>query len=430
MLIARAALINHRHTMYRGLVKLLPRLASAGAVAGGDLGAAASVTGRALGAVAARSFASDADLLKTPLYDLHVEQGGKMVPFAGWSMPIQYKDSIMDATKHCREHASLFDVSHMCGVTLKGKDAVPFLEQLVVGDIAGIPNGSGSLSMFTNEKGGIIDDTVVTKVTDDEVYLVVNAGCREKDISHMQKHLDSFSGKCELVVHDDRALLALQGPSAVKVLQPFVDMDLSSVYFSDFHKLDINGIPCYLTRTGYTGEDGFELSIPDGQALELTRKLLENEEVRMCGLGARDSLRLEAGLCLYGNDLTDDITPVEAGLKWAIGKNRREKCDFLGGEVIKRQLEEGVDRRRVGLISTGAPARQHSDILTEDGQKIGEISSGAFSPCLKKNVAMGYVEKGHGKAGTKLKVVVRGKENDAEVTKMPFVPNTYYRKGK
>jgi aminomethyltransferase len=353
-----------------------------------------------------------------------------MVPFAGWSMPIQYKDSIMDATKHCREHASLFDVSHMCGVTLKGKDAVPFLEQLVVGDIAGIPNGAGSLSMFTNEHGGIIDDTVVTKVADDEIYLVVNAGCREKDINHLKKHLDAYSGQVELIIHDDRALLALQGPSAVKVLQPLVDLDLSSVYFSEFHKLDIKGIPSYLTRTGYTGEDGFELSVPDGKAVELAQELLKSEEVRLCGLGPRDSLRLEAGLCLYGNDLTDDITPVEAGLKWAIGKNRREKCDFLGGEVIKRQLEEGVDRRRVGLVSKGAPARQHSDILTEDGEKVGEISSGAFSPCLKKNIAMGYVGKGHGKAGTKLKVVVRGKENDAEVTKMPFVPNTYYRKSK
>lgn len=413
--------------MRRGLLQILPRLSSSSTASGNQLYAAPAAVARC-STVIGRGFASDADLRKTPLYDLHVEHGGKMVPFAGWSMPIQYKDSIMDATKHCRSHASLFDVSHMCGVTLKGKDAVRFLEGLVVGDIAGIPNGSGSLSVFTNENGGIIDDTVVTKVADDEVYLVVNAGCREKDLAHLNKHLQSFKGDVELIVHDDRSLLALQGPSAVKVLQPLVDIDLSEVYFSNFHKLDINGVPSYLTRTGYTGEDGFELSVPDSAAVELTRELLKSDEVRMCGLGARDSLRLEAGLCLYGNDLTDEITPIEAGLKWTIGKNRREKCDFLGGEVIKRQMEEGVDKRRVGLVSSGAPARQHSDVLTPEGEKVGEVSSGAFSPCLKKNVAMAYVDKAYGKAGTKLKVVVRGKENDAEVTKMPFVPNTYFRK--
>jgi aminomethyltransferase len=345
-------------------------------------------------------------------------------------MPIQYKDSIMEATTHCREKASIFDVSHMCGLTLKGKDAVSFLEKLVVGDIKAIENGSGSLSVFTNEKGGIIDDTVVTKVADDEIYLVVNAGCREKDLAHIKKHLDKFTGdggKTELEVHDDRSLLALQGPLGAEVLQKHVDIDLSKLYFSNFVRTDIAGIPCFLTRTGYTGEDGFEISAPDAKALELTKKLLEDERVRMCGLGPRDSLRLEAGLCLYGNDLNEDITPIEAGLKWTIGKSRRDKCDFLGGEVIKKQMEEGVDSRRVGFISSGAPARQHSKIVTPDGEEVGEITSGAFSPCLKKNIAMGYVKKPHDKAGTKLKVVVRGKQNDAEVTKMPFVKTTYYR---
>ena len=350
-----------------------------------------------------------------------------MVPFAGWSMPIQYKDSIMDATTHCRTQASVFDVSHMCGLTLKGKDAVPFLEKLVVGDIASLEDGTGSLSVFTNEKGGIIDDTVVTKVAKDEIYLVVNAGCREKDLAHLNKHLSAFSGDVSMTVHDDRSLLALQGPEAASVLQPLVKEDLSKVYFSNFKKLDIAGVPCFLTRTGYTGEDGFELSIPLSDTVAIAEKLMSDKRVRMCGLGARDSLRLEAGLCLYGNDLTEDITPIEAGLTWTIGKSRRDACDFLGGEIIKKQLTNGVNVRRVGFISGGAPARQGSEIVTLDGAKVGEISSGGFSPCLRKNIAMGYVDKAQAKAGTQLKVNVRGKMNEATVTKMPFVQTHYYK---
>lgn len=415
--------------MHATLTQLLPRLANASAV---STRSAALIFGasRALGAtIPRRSFADASELKQTPLHALHVEYGGKMVPFAGWSMPIQYKDSIIDAVAHCRSHTSLFDVSHMCGVTLQGKDAVKFLEQLVVGDIAGIPSGSGSLSMFTNENGGIVDDTVVTKVSDEEVYLVVNAGNRKKDIDHLNNHLSSFKGDVHMVVHDDRSLIAIQGPTAVDVLQPLVEEDLSKMYFSDFRKLIINGVPdCYLTRTGYTGEDGFECSIPDTAVVEFTKKLLENSETRLCGLGARDSLRLEAGMCLYGNDLTDDITPVEAALGWAISKSRRDKCDFLGGKIIKQQLADGTEYRRIGLVSKGPPARQHSAILNEDGEKVGEITSGAFSPTLKKNVAMGYVKKGYRKAGTKVKVEVRGKQNDAEVTKMPFVPAKYYKR--
>lgn len=345
-------------------------------------------------------------------------------------MPIQYKDSIMDSVLHCRSHASIFDVSHMCGLTLSGKDTIPFLEGLVVGDVAGLEVGTGSLSVFTNEKGGIIDDTVVTKVSETEIYLVVNAGCREKDLAHINKHLESFRAKgkdVSMTVHDDRSLIALQGPEAASVLQPHVKEDLSKIYFSNFCKLDIAGVPCFLTRTGYTGEDGFELSIPNEKAVAVTEAFMADNRVRLSGLGARDSLRLEAGLCLYGNDLNEDITPVEAGLTWTVGKRRREAFDFLGGDVIKQQIADGVASRRVGLVSKGAPARQHSPILLPDGTKVGEVTSGAFSPCLKKNVAMGYVIKAHGKAGTELKVEVRGKQNDAVVTKMPFVPVHYYK---
>eukprot|EP01026_Neomeris_dumetosa_P039151 TRINITY_DN3206_c1_g1_i1.p1 TRINITY_DN3206_c1_g1~~TRINITY_DN3206_c1_g1_i1.p1 ORF type:complete len:403 (-),score=44.79 TRINITY_DN3206_c1_g1_i1:156-1364(-) len=374
-----------------------------------------------------RGYANEADLLKTPLYDFHLQHGGKMVPFAGWGMPVQYTAGVMESAAHCRKHASLFDVSHMCGITFKGKDALSFLESLVVGDIKSLQDGTGTLSVFTNENGGIIDDTVITKVNAEEAYLVVNAGCRDKDIAHIKSYLSKFTGDCELIIHDDRGLLALQGPEAMEVLQPMVAEDLSKVYFSNFKKLDIKGIPSYLTRTGYTGEDGFELSIPNSGLLDIANALVGNEKVQLAGLGARDALRLEAGLCLYGNDMDENITPIEAGLTWTIAKSRREKCDFVGGEVIKKQLNDGVDKRRVGFISTGAPARSHSDVLTADGTKIGEITSGVFSPNLKKNIAMGYVSKAYAKAGTELKVQVRAKVNDATVTKMPFVPTHYYK---
>eukprot|EP00775_Hariotina_reticulata_P006762 gene6762-6979_t len=377
-----------------------------------------------------RAFADDASLKKTALYDFHVAHGGKMVPFAGWSMPIQYKDSIMDSTTWCREHASLFDVAHMCGLSLTGKDAITFLETLVVGDIAGLADGTGSLSVFTNEKGGIIDDTVITKVTPTEIYLVVNAGCRDKDLAHLNKHLAEAKAKgldVSMLVHDERGLLALQGPSAMPVLQKLTSYDLSKLYFGQFARFDIKDAPCWITRTGYTGEDGFELSIPNESMVAVAEALTADPEVRLAGLGPRDSLRLEAGLCLYGNDLNEDITPIEAGLAWTVSKKRREAFDFLGGEVIKQQLADGVPIRRVGFISSGAPARQHSEIKTPEGEVIGEVTSGAFSPCLKKNIAMGYVKKPFDKAGTALKLVVRNKANDATVTKMPFVKTTYYK---
>ncbi|EFJ41696.1 hypothetical protein VOLCADRAFT_107582 [Volvox carteri f. nagariensis] len=410
----------------RRLLTLLPQLGRAGALRASEH---ASATGSLL---FTRGFADDANLKKTVLYDFHVANGGKMVPFAGWSMPIQYKDSIMESTIFCRKNASLFDVSHMCGLTLKGKDAIKFLEGLVVGDIAGLKDGTGSLSVFTNEQGGIIDDTVITKVNGQEIYVVVNAGCRDKDLAHLDKHLQAAKSKgldVALTVHDDRSLLALQGPAAKDVLGALAPgVDLAAMYFSDFRTFDVAGIPCWVTRTGYTGEDGFEISVPSTHAVALAEKLTASERVRLAGLGPRDSLRLEAGLCLYGNDLNESLTPVEAGLAWTIGKRRREGFDFLGGDVIKKQLAEGVSKRRVGFVSSGAPARQHSVISTPDGQVVGEVTSGAFSPCLKKNIAMGYVEKDFSKPGTQLKVEVRGKQNEAVVTKMPFLPTPYYKR--
>jgi len=354
-------------------------------------------------------------------------------------MPIQYKDSIMEATEWCRTKCSVFDVSHMCGLTLRGKDAVAFLEGLVTGDVRGLADGTGTLSVLTNARGGIIDDTVVTKVTPAEIYMVVNAGCREKDLLHLNEHLSAAkkAGKdVEMEVHDDRSLLAVQGPKAAAVVGALgvtsgasgAPFDLGKFHFGNFARVTVAGVPCWVTRTGYTGEDGFEISVPNARAVELADKLLATPEtVRLAGLGPRDSLRLEAGLCLYGNDLNEDITPVEAGLAWTVGKRRRDAFDFLGGDVIRKQLADGVAQRRVGFVCEGAPARQHSDVTDMDGKKVGEITSGAFSPCLKKNIAMGYVDKAFAKAGTPLKVVVRGKSNGAVVTKMPFVPTTYFK---
>ncbi|CAH9099629.1 unnamed protein product [Cuscuta epithymum] len=385
--------------------------------------------------IACRRFASEPNLLKkTVLYDFHVKNGGKMVPFAGWSMPIQYKDSIMESTVNCRENGSLFDVSHMCGLSLKGKDCIPFLEKLVIADVAGLVPGTGTLTVFTNETGGAIDDSVITKVTDSHIYLVVNAGCRDKDLAHIEEHMKAYTSKGGDVswhIHDERSLLALQGPLAATVLQNLTKEDLSKMYFGNFKVLDINGVSCFLTRTGYTGEDGFEISVPSEHAVDLAKAILERSEgkVRLTGLGARDSLRLEAGLCLYGNDMDQHITPVEAGLTWAIGKRRRtEGGGFLGADVILKQIAEGPKIRRVGFVSSGPPARSHSEIQDEDGQaNIGEITSGGFSPCLKKNIAMGYIKSGLHKAGTSVKISVRGKPYDGVVTKMPFVPTKYYK---
>ncbi|CAN6454333.1 unnamed protein product [Victoria cruziana] len=382
--------------------------------------------------LARRGFATEGELKKTALHDFHVENGGKMVPFAGWSMPIQYKDSIMDSTVNCRTNGGLFDVAHMCGLSLNGKDCIPFLEKLVIADVAGLARGTGSLTVFTNEKGGAIDDSVITKVTDEHIYLVVNAGCRDKDLAHIESHMKIFKSKggdVDWHIHDERSLLALQGPLAAPVLQMLTKNDLSKMYFSDFQMLDINGFACFLTRTGYTGEDGFEISVPSEHAVELAKAILEKSEgkVRLTGLGARDSLRLEAGLCLYGNDMEQHVTPVEAGLSWAIGKRRRAEGGFLGAEVILKQLAEGPPVRRVGLFSSGPPPRSHSEILDSASQPLGEVTSGGFSPCLKKNIAMGYVKSGSHKPGTELKVVVRGKTYDAVITKMPFVPTKYYK---
>ncbi|KAM9342476.1 LOW QUALITY PROTEIN: aminomethyltransferase, mitochondrial [Pholidichthys leucotaenia] len=366
---------------------------------------------------------SEAALKKTPLFDFHKQQGGKMVEFAGWCMPVQYKDSHISSHMHTREHCSIFDVSHMLQTKVHGKDRVKFMESLVVADIAELKANQGTLTLFTNEKGGIIDDLIVTKTDQGYLYVVSNAGCADKDLAHMKARLAEFRSAgldVDLEFLDD-ALIAVQGPSMSQVLQEGLTEDLSKLTFMTSTMATLFGVPdCRVTRCGYTGEDGVEISVPHSRVVELTEKLMANSEVKLAGLGARDSLRLEAGLCLYGNDIDENTTPVEATLVWTIGKRRRQAKDFPGADIIVPQIKAKTARKRVGLVSTGPPVRQHTPILSPDGKVVGEVTSGCPSPCLKKNIAMGYVDAAFTKNGTAIQVEVRKKAVPATVSKMPL----------
>ncbi|XP_077575399.1 aminomethyltransferase, mitochondrial [Stigmatopora nigra] len=385
----------------------------------------------ALGASHRRDASSRAEATwkKTPLFDFHKAHGGKMVEFAGWSMPVQYKDSHVSSHMHTREHCAIFDVSHMLQTKVHGKDRIKFMESLVVADISELKDNQGTLSLFTNDKGGIIDDLIVTKTDQGYLYVVSNAGCADKDSAHMKTRLAEFkaSGSDVDLEFLDEALIALQGPSMSQVLQQGIKEDLSKLTFMTSALATVFGIPdCRITRCGYTGEDGVEISVPKSKVVELTERLLAHSEVKLAGLGARDSLRLEAGLCLYGNDIDDSTTPVEASLVWTIGKRRRQAKDFPGADIIVPQIKAKTARKRVGLVSTGPPVRQHTPILSPDGKVIGEVTSGCPSPCLKKNVAMGYVDAAFAKNGTAIQVEVRKKAVDAIISKMPFVQTNYY----
>lgn len=372
---------------------------------------------------------SESALKKTELFEFHQQQGGKMVEFAGWSMPVQYKDSHINSHMHTRQHCSIFDVSHMLQTKIHGKDRVKFIESLIVGDVAELKDNQGTLSLFTNERGGIKDDLIVTKTDQGYLYVVSNAGCADKDSAHMEAKLKEFkaAGHDVDMEYLDESLIALQGPSMAQVLQPGLSDDLSKLTFMTSTLTSVFGIQgCRVTRCGYTGEDGVEISVPRSGVVALVERLLANSEVRLAGLGARDSLRLEAGLCLYGNDIDETTTPVEATLVWTIGKRRRQTKDFPGADIIVPQIKAKTQKKRVGLVSTGPPVRQHTPILSPEGKKIGEVTSGCPSPCLKQNVAMGYVEAGFSKVGTPLQVEVRKKTVNAVVSKMPFVPTNYY----
>ncbi|MFT5487481.1 MAG: aminomethyltransferase [Paracoccaceae bacterium] len=346
-----------------------------------------------------------------------------MVPFAGYEMPVQYPAGILAEHNHTRARASIFDVSHMGQVALRGDNPAAALETLVPGDIVGLAAGRMRYSMFTNATGGILDDLMVTNVGD-YLFLVVNAGCKDADIAHLRADLP---GAVEIEVLDDRSLIALQGPAAAAVLARHAP-GADSMPFMSALPFEIDGSRLAVTRSGYTGEDGYEISIPSADAVQITELLLTDTDVELAGLGARDSLRLEAGLCLYGHDIDAATTPVEAGLTWSIGKRRRVEGGFPGAEIIQRQIADGAARKRVGILPDGkAPAREGTEITDADGVVIGAVTSGGFGPSAGGPIAMGYVDSGHTAKETPVNLVVRGKPRPGRIAAMPFVPNRYYR---
>lgn len=372
-------------------------------------------------------------LEKTVLYDYHCNNGAKMVPFAGYSMPVLYdKVGVSASHKHVRAACGLFDVSHMLQTRVHGPDRIEFLESLTVADIAGLKPNTGCLSLFTNEQGGIKDDLIITSTSDEYLYVVSNAGCRDKVLHLLKECLPVFcssGSSAELEVRSQDALLALQGPLAAAVLQEQCSAQLSVLPFMNSVRCSVSGVDdCRVSRCGYTGEDGFELAIPGEKAEAVCRSLVASSvaPVQLAGLAARDSLRLEAGLCLYGNDITEETTPVEAGLAWTIAKRRRAEGGFPGAQVILQQLRDKPAIRRVGLTSGGPPARPPSDVVDGDGNTVGQVCSGCPSPSLGINVGMAYVPAALAKAGTSLSIRVRNKLVPATVTKMPFVKSNYY----
>lgn len=359
---------------------------------------------------------------RTPLYNLHVELGGKMVDFAGWEMPVQYPMGIMGEHKHCREKAALFDVSHMGQVILKGDNIGEKLEAICPQAYATLKEGKARYGFFTNEDGGIMDDLIVSNAGD-HFFVVVNASMRHQDIPHMAANLDGV----EVIEIFDRALVAVQGPKAEDVVGELCP-PARDLTFMETTVADINGVECRISRLGYTGEDGYEISIPEADAEAIARAFLAHDDCEPAGLGARDSLRLEAGLCLYGNDIDQSTSPIEASLAWAIQKRRKEEGGFPGAERIQRELAEGAAKKLVGIKPEGrAPARQHVEIQCLEGNAIGEITSGSFGPTVGGPVAMGYVTKGHGAVGEKVNLIIRGKAQPAEIVSLPFVQQNYKR---
>jgi len=364
-------------------------------------------------------------LKKTPLDALHREMGGKMVAFAGYDMPIQYLMGIMGEHLHCREKTGLFDVSHMGQLLLTGDGVDDALETLVTGDLKGLKVGRLRYTLFTNDQGGILDDLMITR-RENDFYLVVNAAVKAQDIAHLKARLEPHG--VQITIMEDRALIALQGPAAELVLCQ-LNPQIAELSFMSAGAFELNGVDCWVSRSGYTGEDGFEISVPAADADALARKLLSFEDVAPIGLGARDSLRLEAGLCLYGHDIDEQTTAVEAALNFAISKRRREEGGFPGADIVLAQLEQGATRKRVGLLLKGRqPAREGAEIVNQAGDVIGQITSGGFGPSVGAPVAMGYVAAEYADEGMDIGVLVRGRTLDATVAKMPFVTKSYVRK--
>ena len=377
---------------------------------------------------------ADEDLKLTPLHDLHIELGGKMVPFAGYSMPVQYKLGIMGEHQHTRAKAGLFDVSHMGQAVLIGPDhetTAKALEALTPSNFVELGHGRQRYTVLLNEDGGIIDDLMVTRPLDPNddgrLLLVVNAARKDVDYAHLRAKLPET---VKLEVVDDRALIAVQGPEAVAAVAAHAPA-AAELGFMSAAPMEFDGIACHIARAGYTGEDGVEMSVPAGAAEAIARALLADDRVEAIGLGARDSLRLEAGLCLYGHDIDETTSPVEGNITFCMQKRRREEGGFPAADRIQKELAEGTDRIRVGLRLDGkAPAREGAEIALPGGDVIGILTSGGFAPTVGAPIAMGYVPADHASEGTQLELIVRNRRLPATVAAMPFVPNRYYRKPK
>ena len=370
------------------------------------------------------------DLLTTPLNALHIELGARMVPFAGYSMPVQYPMGLMAEHHHTRTAAGLFDVSHMGQLKLVGPDAAAAFETLMPVDVVDLPVGKQRYGLLLNDEGGIIDDLMFFRMAQDELFVIVNGACKVGDIAHIQARIGQ---RCQVIPMPDQALIALQGPQAAAVLARLAPGVDKLVFMTGGH-FDIAGAQCFVTRSGYTGEDGFEISVPATQAEALARTLLAQPEVKPIGLGARNSLRLEAGLCLYGNDIDTTTTPPEAGLNWAIQKVRRtggaRAGGFPGADKVLAQIDSPatLTRKRVGLVALErVPVREHTELQNESGERIGEVTSGLLAPTADKPIALAYVMPAHSAPGTRMNAMVRGKAVPMEVAATPFVPTRYYR---
>jgi aminomethyltransferase len=382
--------------------------------------------------MSAQAAASTPPLRRTPLHDAHVQAGARMVEFAGYDMPVQYRDGILKEHLWTRAHAGLFDVSHMGPARLWAPDrvaAAAIAERLVCGDIAGLKPGQLRYTLLLNDQGGILDDLIVGLCGIElggrgEFYLVVNAGTKEGDFARIEQ---AMAGAARLERLDGDALIALQGPDAAGVLRDQMRAS-DSLGFMTCGWLNWRGTELLVSRSGYTGEDGFEILVPAELAVAFWNELLADERVRPVGLGARDSLRLEAGLPLYGHDLDESVSPIEAGLGFAVSRRRREAADFPGARRILSELEQGPARVRVGLLVEGAPAREGAEVLAEDGSAVGRITSGGFSPTLGRPIALAFVDPRQASPGQRLQAVVRGKAQSAVVTPLPFVPHRYVRK--
>lgn len=371
----------------------------------------------------------DAELLQTPLHALHLEMGARMVPFAGYDMPVQYPMGVLHEHHHTRASAGLFDVSHMGQLRLIGEDAASAFETLMPVDVVDLPVGKQRYGLLLNETGGIIDDLMFVNRGED-LFVIVNGACKVGDIAHIQGTIGAL---CKVDHLHDRGLLALQGPKAVEALQRLIP-GVEQLVFMTGAAFDWEGADLFITRSGYTGEDGFEISVPGEHAESLARSLLAQPEVKPIGLGARNSLRLEAGLCLYGNDIDATTTPVEAALNWAIQKVRRSggarPGGFPGADTVLTQLDgtQPLTRKRVGLVALErVPVRDHTELQNLQGDTIGEVTSGLLGPTADKPVAMGYVTPVHAAVGTRVHAIVRGKVVPMEVAALPFVPNRYHR---